>query len=133
MNALLRGIGAATLLAVAGPSASYSAIRARRTRCPLGEFEQQVMTAVVDCQPEAYGVNISVRLLDVYRASLALAQVYVTLKQLHGKCFLTVRPENSPGQLREAENVLLPVDKQGREGLGGSAAFRNALASHTRR
>ena len=133
MNALLRGIGAATLLAVAGPSPSYSAIRARRTRCPLGEFEQQVMTAVVDCQPEAYGVNISVRLLDVYGASLALAQVYVTLKQLHGKGFLTVHPETSPRPIPGGrKRTCYQLTSKGVKALEESAAFRNALASNMR-
>ena len=90
----------------------------RADKCPLGEFEHQVMVAVKHCEPEAYGVRICERLLAIYGASLALAQVYVTLNRLERKGFLSSSWTDPKPTLWRSCSSLLPVGRQGRDGFG---------------
>jgi DNA-binding PadR family transcriptional regulator len=57
----------------------------------LGEFEQLVLLAIVHLQGEAYGVPIVEEIERRTGRSVARAAVYVTLRRLEEKGFVTSR------------------------------------------
>jgi DNA-binding PadR family transcriptional regulator len=101
-----------------------------RSKPILGEFEQQVMVAVRDCGSEAYGLNIARRLIEVYDTSVAIAQVYVTLKRLEQKGFLSSKltPESTDGGRTRR---FFRMEASGELALEQSTAVRRALVKDT--
>jgi DNA-binding PadR family transcriptional regulator len=127
------GAGVMPLLAGSLPTIPVDAPPRRRAKCPLGEFEQEVMIAVRACQPEAYGSIVAERLLEVHGASLALAQVYVTLKRLWGKEFLSSHDEDTPRPIPGGrKRTCYALTSRGVGALEQSLAFRHALSSRAR-
>jgi PadR family transcriptional regulator, regulatory protein PadR len=98
----------------------------------LGEFEHQVMVAVRDCSDEAYGLHIAKHLLEIYGGSLAIAQVYVTLRRLEQKGFLSSRMDvPKPVRGGRARRIFL-MEGKGALALEQSTAFRSALAASSK-
>jgi PadR family transcriptional regulator, regulatory protein PadR len=108
--------------------------KARRAqKAPLGEFEQQVVAAVKDCEPEAYGVRVCEHLLELHGGSLALAQVYVTLNRLERKGFLSSHwtdPKPIPGG---RSRRIFKLDGKGVMALEQSIASRERALASSRR
>lgn len=81
----------------AGAGAALCAPEAGLARNTLGEFEQQVLLAILRLEGEAYSVSIVAELEDKTDREIATAAVYVALRRLEKKGLLTSRLE-SPGK-----------------------------------
>lgn len=64
------------------------------TRASLGEFEQQVLLAILRLDRESYSVRIVDELEARTEREVATAAVYVALRRLESKGYLTSRLEH---------------------------------------
>lgn len=55
----------------------------------LGEFEQMILLAVLQCGEDAYGVSVEQELTRRTKRSVAAGAIYVTLDRLEKKGLLT--------------------------------------------
>jgi PadR family transcriptional regulator PadR len=102
---------------------------ASQRRPLLGEFEHQVLVAVRDCGGEAYGLRIAEMLLGIHGGSLAIAQVYVTLRRLEKKGFLSSQTQ-APRPIRGGRaRRVFNLEGTGEQALEQSTAFRRALVT----
>ncbi len=62
-----------------------------RDSLPLGEFEQMILLAVLQCGDEAYGVTVEEELTRRTKRRVAAGAIYVTLDRLEKKGLLVSR------------------------------------------
>ena len=114
-----------------GFAAAANEIPRATSRPQLGEFEHQVMVAVRGCGEEAYGLRIAERMVELYGDGLAMAQVYVTLKRLEKKGFLSSQM-TVPQPIRGGRSRrVFHMEGKGAVALEQSTAFRSALVAST--
>jgi PadR family transcriptional regulator, regulatory protein PadR len=82
------------------------------------------MVAVKHCEPDAYGIRICERLLAIYGASLALAQVYVTLNRLERKGLLSSCWSNPKPTRGGRARRCYKLESNGVTALDESTTFR---------
>lgn len=62
-----------------------------RDALPLGEFEQMILLAVLQCGDDAYGVTVQEELARRTNRSVASGAIYMTLDRLEKKGLLVSR------------------------------------------
>ncbi len=68
------------------------------TRTTLGEFEQQVMLAILRLQGESYSVPIVLELEERTGREVAQAAVFIALQRMENKGFMTSRLDDEAVQ-----------------------------------
>jgi len=91
---------------------------------PVGNFEEQVMLAVVRTGNDAYGMNVRRELEDVTGRAVTIGSVYATLDRLEAKALVMSSRVAGPGA---SSRRVFAVTADGLRALAETRAQRDRL------